>query len=121
MNVSNRKFVLARKSSFMVGVGAIAVFAVFAALKQPQRGLIAAFSFAVIVMGAGTRWDLRRKLWYWVTILAICLLHMLFILKFKLPKMAYPTIILVPFAVVDFVAVVFSIFFAEKLAEKGRS
>ena len=92
-----------------------AVFALFAALGEPDRGVVAAISFASIVLAAKIRWDLRHNEWFWWFIALAALLHLSFVISYNKTIEVHPTILIAaPAAFGDFSALILMLFLIER-------
>jgi hypothetical protein len=91
------------------------VFLLFAYFGEPGRGRAAAVGVLVLAMAAGASWDLRREVWYWVTIVLLVACHAPIILLVPWTDKSFPGLTLLPIAVLDF-AIVFAVI---KLVEKA--
>lgn len=95
----------------------LSVFGVFAAFSQPDRGVVAGFSTAAIVLAARIRWDLHVSMWFWSTIGTLFVVHAALVYAWGWRITIKPTIILAPLALLDFVAVISLLFFLERSLE----
>lgn len=91
------------------------VFAVLAAIGQPDRGVVAAFSAASIILAAKIRWDARTQRWFFPLLASILLVHIYAVFGLDWAVELKPTILLAPIAFLDFCAVISLIFAAERL------
>ena len=97
----------------------LAVFAIFAAFSQPDRGVVAGFATAATVLAAKLRWDACGRSWFWVTIGVIVIAHAALIYAWGWRINIKPTILLAPLALADFIVVISAIFVVEKIV--GRN
>ena len=63
----------------LTAVSCIAIFLVFIALGQPQRGIISMFAFGVVFLSFALFWEYRVKRWFWVLAIFISMAHILFV------------------------------------------
>jgi len=80
-----------------------------------QKAFPTALCFAVIVIAARARWDLRSHTWFWIIIFAVSVMHLAAIFTFNLPSNVHPVSILMPFLAVDFIFIIAIIFLAERI------
>lgn len=114
-NRPNRSFdFFTRKWTFLVILCVAPTYILFACFGDPGRGLTAYVSLAMITVAIRYFWDLRHRLWFWVTVAFIALMHILGILFFRFPDKHWNQvqhwnyIQLLPFGLLDF-AVVYGI------------
>lgn len=97
----------------------LSVFGVFAAFSQPDRGVVAGFSTAAIVLAAKIRWDLHNRVWFWCTIGTMFVVHAVLVYAWGWRITIKPTILLAPLALMDFIIVISLIFFVERSLGAG--
>ncbi|MBT0668952.1 hypothetical protein HT136_11310 [Novosphingobium profundi] len=105
---------------FFLGALGLCVFAVMIFITQDgDKAALSAFAFMTIALAARVRWDLRGEWYYWLLLFVMTLAHVGLIAgtKIELPS---PTIQFAPFVVIDFAAIVFAIFGAERAANSFR-
>jgi prepilin signal peptidase PulO-like enzyme (type II secretory pathway) len=95
-----------------------AVTSGFNIFSQSDRGLVAGLSVAVIVLVAKLRWDARDKGWFWVSLCLIAIAHLLLVFAWDLKIKIQPTILVAPFAMLDFYITITALFLAETLAKR---
>jgi hypothetical protein len=66
------------------------LFFVFALLGDPGKGRVALVCAAVTIIAVRSRWDLRERPWFWVTIATIIALHVPLVLLVRWPQNSYP-------------------------------
>lgn len=93
-----------------------AIVLIFNILSQPDRGLIAGLSVAIVVLVAMLRSDARQKAWFWVAISLVGISHAFLIYIWGWSIDIKPTILVAPFAFVDFVMSLSFVFLAERLS-----
>lgn len=84
-----------------------------AVTKDSDRATLFAFSAGTILLAARVRWDLRGEWYYWLLLVIVGAGHVTLIVlrPFSLPS---PTIQFAPIVVLDFAAIVYSIFAVER-------
>ena len=93
---------------------ALAIFGTFSAFGEPDRGVVGGFSFAVIVLAAKIRWDLRTELWYQALFALLTTAHVVALFAVDWKLLLKPTILYAPLATAEFVLIVFLVFILEK-------
>jgi hypothetical protein len=95
----------------------IPFFAVFAYFGYPDKGLVATYAVALIVLVARIFWRLHRQAWFWAMLIGISALHGLLVAFVHFSRTRYPIILVAaPFVLLDFIAVFLTFRFAEKRA-----
>jgi hypothetical protein len=64
------------------------------------------------------RWDLRKRVWFWVTIVIMVLLHLPLVMLLPWTNNSYPGIVLLPGALLDLAIVYGSIKLAESVMNR---
>ena len=93
---------------------ALAIFGTLLAFGEPDRGVVGGFSFAVIVLAAKIRWDLRTELWYQVLFALLTTAHVVALFAVDSKLLLKPTILYATLATAEFVLIVFLVFILEK-------
>ena len=109
--------VFTRKWLLLVMLCLIPLFCVFAFFGDPGRGRAAVICAGVLVTAAKANWTFRQRLWFWMTLVILTVLHILLVLLVPWSSASYPGITLLPIAVVDY-AIVWGCI---KLVEKAMS
>jgi hypothetical protein len=96
-----------RKWTFLVILCVSPAYILFAYLGNPGIGLLAYVSVAITTVAVRYFWDLRRHVWFWVTMAFIGSLHLVFIVFVGLPAgwarvQHWNHIQLLPFGLLDF-------------------
>lgn len=94
-----------RKWSLLIFLPAAALFSLFAWQDQPERGLLAGYSAAVILTAVLIKWRLRESPFFWVIIGAAALVHAVAVAMINLPRLQAPGIFAVPLCVIDIAAI----------------
>jgi len=90
------------------------IFGLFAAASQSDRGVVAGFSAAVVVLTARIRWDLRKRFWFWVILVAMGAAHATIVVAWTARITIKPTVLVAPIAVLDFIVMLALVFGAER-------
>ena len=103
------------KWQFVVILSLLALFLLFAVVGDPGRGRAAAISLGSIVVAARLRWDLKKYVWFWITLVVVAGLHIPLILLIPWTSRSYPGVVLLPTMLVDCAIVYGCIKLAEKV------
>jgi hypothetical protein len=106
---------LTQKWALLAGLCSLPVLFLFAYLGNAGEGRAAAICVAVIIIAARYRWDLRKRIWFWITLIGIITLQIPLILLIPWNSKSYPGLTLLPFAVADYALVYGCIKLAEKV------
>ena len=79
------------------------------------------FSALVIGFAITIKWELRRHLWFWITLTVIVVLHILLILLVPWTTKWIPALVVTPFCIADLVVILTIIKLVEKLVGPPRS
>jgi hypothetical protein len=98
------------------------VFVLFVYLGNADLGLTAMIVLGMIMCAVKIRWNLRKYVWFWATIILILALHvpLFFIIRWpqgKVPTIAYT----LPLGFADFFIMLGALGLAEKLFSKDSS
>ena len=115
----NRMDKLSRKSALVAMVCSLPLYFLFDYLGNPGRGEAAGICAAITLVVVQAFWDLRRSLWFWVTIATVVLLHVPLILLVSWTNKSYPGVVLLPLALVDFFVVYGCFKLFESVAQKS--
>jgi hypothetical protein len=104
---------------------ALPVFILFCIFGKWENGIGAWVGTAIVFMAAGVRWDLRRRLWFWIIISFALLLQTPFVLLVPWNDRKMTWVSLLPVGVLDYFFVYSCVKLGERLmkasAERGRS
>ena len=107
---------ISRKWALVAGIFAGSLIFLFA---DEARGAAAAYSALMIAVAVRYFWDLRNRIWFWLTILFIALLHVPVILFVRWPfNQHYTYVQMLPIAFLDFALMYGVIRLAERMFEK---
>jgi hypothetical protein len=98
------------------------VLILFLYFGNVDLGLTAVIVLGAIVIAIKIRWNLRKHVWFWATIILILALHvpLVFIVRWpqgKVPMIAYT----MPFGIADFLVILGALGLAERLFSKNSS
>ncbi len=109
---------LTKKAALVVSMLAVLFYFVFEYIGGSAKGRVAAICAAMIVTTVWMRWDLRKRVWFWVTIVILALLHLPLIMFLPWTDNSYPGIVLVPGALLDLAIVYGSIKLVERVMNR---
>lgn len=112
------KFSAIWKISYIVSC--LVVFAIVGNIFGAGRGVLAALSFAVMMLIIRTRWNLRSELWFLAVFAVMGAVHLIGTFLIPTEILPNPTIIIAPFAILDYLFMLGLTFFAEKLIIANR-
>lgn len=105
----------------LVVVGCSPLFFLFASLGDERRGMAAWISASMIGFAIRYFWDLKKRIWFWITIGLILSIHVLLVLlvrwPFKLEQ--YRGVQFLPIALFDFAIVYGIVRLVERAVEKS--
>lgn len=92
-------------TGFVIVAVIVPVYLLFAHLGKEQMGKSAILVLTAVMFAIRIYWDLRRRLWFWATILSLLALHLP--LRFLLPWPSgwLPIELTLPVALADFLIV----------------
>ena len=97
----------------------IVIFAIALFFGQPELGLSACISIAILLTVLRATWKLREHVWYWVAVAVSVVLQIPFNVYVPLSNNAYRGVTLVAFGLLDFFVVWGCIKAAEKLMNRN--
>jgi hypothetical protein len=97
------------------------LFVLFKLLDHPGNGRAAWFTAFTIVLATKVRWELSRNGWFWATIAAIVLCHVPFVLFVPWTAQWVPSFVIMPFCVIDGIAILAIIQGVEKRMSPAQS
>jgi hypothetical protein len=90
-------------------------------LGDPGMARAAGISAMLVIIAARMCWDLKKRAWFWVTMILLALLHVPLILLFPWPNGNLPAISLMPFGVLDLAVMYGCIKLVEKMMIQVRA
>ena len=95
------------------------ILLIFAYLGDFYRGIGASICAALVLLVVRTRWDLRKHVWFWITIIFAVFLQIPLVLFIPWKNRNLTGISLLPVAVLDYGIVWGCIKLAEKLMKRN--
>lgn len=108
--VSRRRHVL-----LIVMLIVIPVYLIFHYLGEEDVGRTASLVLGVALLAVAVRWDLRKHVWFWATVVGVYALHLPLILKFRWPDRWISGVELMPIGLADGLILLGCIWLVEKL------
>lgn len=90
------------RSAIVIGLCSLPLYSLVEWFWGPAKGRQAAIFAAVIMVAAWLSWDLRKKIWFWIAILILILMHIPLVLLVPWTNNDYPGVVLMPVALLDF-------------------
>jgi len=78
-------------------------------------------SIIVIIVALAMKWELRRRMWFWVTIAVVAVLHVLLIVAVPWTTRWIPAVVATPALALDLAAILVVVKLLEKLFEKPNT
>jgi hypothetical protein len=117
----SEQLTLSWKSLLAIFLGALLIGLLFnylgkAALERPTGLSIVVVAFAVAM-----KWELRWRIWFWVTTAVFMALHVLLILLIAWPTGWIPAIVMFPIGLADLYAMLAILSIVGKLVERPKT
>jgi hypothetical protein len=107
---------LTRRAALVVTLFAVLLYFAFEYVSGPAKARAASICAGIIMTSIWMRWDLRKRVWFWVTIVILLLLHIPLVMLLAWPNNNYPGIVLLPGGLLDLAIVYGAIKLVEKMA-----
>jgi len=114
-NVTSRT---AARWGLLVGVISLPVAMIVSHFFDPGRGRAAGIAFAMMIGGIWAFWHQRRHAWFWMTVAALTVIHVVLVVAVPWTNKSFPAPALWPVGIADFAAICGFIKLVEK-AMKG--
>ena len=93
---------LTNKWTLIAFLSGALLFFFFVSFGDPGRGRAAGVAGGMIIFTVRSRWDLRKRVWFWATMTFLVLLHVPLILRTHWTNVNMPGISIAPFGILDF-------------------
>ena len=93
---------ITRKWATLVAIFTLPIWGLYAYFGDPGRGQAVWVSSVAICFAARYFWDLRNRVWFWLTIMLVVLLHVPLIVLIPWPFKQLTFIAALPFGFADF-------------------
>jgi hypothetical protein len=107
---------LTKTAALVITLLAVLIYFVLEHISDPARARVASVCAAMIATSIWMRWDLRNRVWFWVTIAILTVLHIPLVLLVPWTNNNYPGVVLLPEALLDLAIVYIAIKLAESVA-----
>lgn len=98
------------------------VFLLFIFLGNADMGLTVSIALGLLIFAIKLRWNLRKHVWFWATIVLVLALHIPLFFIIHWPHTNAPTIAYtMPFGIADFLIMLGAIGLAEKIFQRPPS
>lgn len=98
----------------ITGLCGFPIFFVLAHFGYPDKGLIAALSFVVIVAVCRIAWRIRRRPWFWPIVGALIAIHVIAVILVHFPRAHFIILYVFPIFFLDFIALYTIFWFTER-------
>jgi hypothetical protein len=105
-------------TGLIIGAILLPVFLLFRYFGRVNLALSACVCLGAILIVIRIRWELRKRTWFWATIVLVLLLHVPVILLVPWPHMTVNRITLLPIGFADFLIVLGAVKFVERFIVK---
>jgi hypothetical protein len=109
----------ARKWGFLAALLSFPVAIAVSHFVDPGRGRAAGVSLALMILAVRAFWYLRRQTWFWVTVAALTVSHVVLIVFVPWTNRSFPASELWLVGIADFAAICGLIKLAEKLVSQS--
>ncbi len=110
--------------AWAIGVGIcclLPLYLIFSAFGNAGRGTAAGCFGGAIIIAARLRWDLRNRIWFWIVVGLVVLVHLTMVLLIPWPNRNYTLPIVLPVGIVDILAISYLIQLIAKRVGPGDS
>ena len=89
----------------IIGAILLPIYLLFYVLGREQMGLTAFIAIGIVLLAIRIRWDLRRYIWFWITIALVFAVHLPLIFLVRWPQSWVPAVVIIPVALIDCFAI----------------
>lgn len=107
------------KWTLVAFVLATALFFFFVHLGDAGRGRAAGVACMAIIVTIRSRWGLRKRVWFWATMVILMVAHLPLIMGIHWPDDTMPAVSLLPFGMLDWAIMYGCIKLVEKVTKRG--
>lgn len=108
------EYYVTRKFGLLAGASVLPLFFLMAYLGDRGRAMAVAMCLGTFICTAKSRWELRRYVWFWMTLLALAILHVPLFLFIRWTA-EVPGMLFAPLWYLDFAVLYGCIKLAEKI------
>jgi hypothetical protein len=120
MAPNDRSDKLTKGSALIVALCSSSLFLIFVCFGEPARGRAAWVAAGTISGAMMVFWDLRKFISFWVTAVALILLHIPVVFLIPWTNRNYPGVVILPIALADF-GILYGCFKLVEKAEKSMA
>jgi peptidoglycan/LPS O-acetylase OafA/YrhL len=121
VNTENVTARTAARWGLIVAVLTIPVAVVVGHFFDPGRGRAAGLALALMIGAVRAFWYLRRHPWFWMSVAALVVIHVVLIILVPWSNKSFPAPALWPVAIADFAAVCGFFKLVERITRGGKS
>ncbi len=114
----NKPLALGWKGVLAVIGGTVLIGLLFLHLGRFDLARPAIFSIAMTAIAVALKWELRQRVWFWITMTVIVALHVLLILFVPWTTKWVPAIVIIPIGIADLYAMLAILSVVGKFVEK---
>ena len=104
-----------------IGAGGLPLLFLFDHFGKLALARPTLYSVAMVVVAIAMRWQLRRHVWFWITMTVIVALHALLILSVPWTTRWIPAIVIIPIGIADLYAMLTILFVVGKFVERPKT
>jgi hypothetical protein len=109
-------------SGTIIGIAMWPILLFFIFIGKGELGFTACIVLGLSIYAVRLRWELRKHVWFWATIILIVALHIPLLFVVRWPETNVPTIAYsLPFGIVDFAFIIGGLSLAQRIFSKGPS
>ena len=109
-------------SGTIIGASLLPVLFFFVFIGKGELGFTVCLVLAASIYAVRIRWALRRRVWFWATIVLVLALQLPLLFLVRWPETNVPTIAYsLPFGMVDFALIIGGISLAQRIFSEGPS
>lgn len=100
-----------------LGLCVAPVMALFFAIGRADLARPACIAIVAAAVAVRQKWEYHHQQWFWVVVAAVALMHLPILIFFVFSNRWIPALLLMPFALADYVIMIVAIRFAAKRFE----
>jgi hypothetical protein len=100
-----------------LGLCLVPVMALFFVIGRPDLARPAFIAIGAAVFAVRQKWEYHRRRWFWLVVAGVILLHLPILVYVVFPNRWIPAVLLMPFALADYVVMIVAIRIAANLFE----
>jgi ABC-type maltose transport system permease subunit len=100
-----------------VVLSCVPVMALFFAIGRADLARPACLAIGATALAVRQKWEYHRRRWFWVVVAGVVMMHLPILIFFVFPNRWIPALLLMPFALADYVIMIVAIRIAANLLE----